>query len=59
MAMDAKTRQVIALHGGDRIRESGAQLWAKIPAGYQQQAVFYTALYDVSKSVMPSDGTQP
>jgi IS1 family transposase len=30
--MDAKTRQVIAFHVGDRNRKSGAQLWAKILA---------------------------
>jgi insertion element IS1 protein InsB len=42
MAMDAKTRQVMAFHMGDRSGESGAQLWAKIPGVCQQQATFYT-----------------
>jgi insertion element IS1 protein InsB len=28
IAMDAKTRQIIAFHVGDRSRESGEQLWA-------------------------------
>ena len=32
IAMDAKTRQVMALHIGDRSRESGYQLWANTPA---------------------------
>ena len=36
IAMDAKTRQVMAFHIGDRSRESGVQLWAKIPEVYQQ-----------------------
>jgi insertion element IS1 protein InsB len=40
IAMDATTRQVIAFHVGDRSRASGEQLWAKIPAVYQQQATF-------------------
>ena len=53
LAMDAKTRQVIAFHIGDRSRESGAQLWAKIPGVYQQQATFYTDLYEVYKGVIP------
>jgi insertion element IS1 protein InsB len=53
IAMDAKTRQVIAFHVGDRSRASGEQLWAKIPAVYQQQATFYTDLYEVYKGVIP------
>jgi insertion element IS1 protein InsB len=31
IAMDAKTRQIIAFHIGDRSRGSAKQLWAKIP----------------------------
>ena len=53
IAMDAKTRQVIAFPMGDRSRESGERLWAKIPAVYQQQATFYTDLYEVYKGVIP------
>jgi insertion element IS1 protein InsB len=53
VAMDAKTRQVIAFHLGDRRRESGKQLWAKIPEVYQQQATFYTDVYEVYKGVIP------
>jgi insertion element IS1 protein InsB len=34
IAIDAKTRQVIAFHVGDRSRNSGEQLWAKLPAVY-------------------------
>jgi hypothetical protein len=29
--MDAKTRQIMAFHLGDRSRESAKQWWAKIP----------------------------
>jgi hypothetical protein len=43
MAMDAKPRQVMAFHVGDRSRERGAQLWAKIPEVYPPQATVYTA----------------
>jgi insertion element IS1 protein InsB len=53
IAMDAKTRQVMAFHVGDRRRESGEQLWAKIPAVYQQRATFYTDVYEVYKGVIP------
>jgi hypothetical protein len=38
MAMEATTRHVIALHVGDRRRESGEQLGAQIPAASRQQA---------------------
>ncbi len=53
IAMDAKTRQVMAFHVGDRSRESGELLWAKIPAVYREQATFSTDLYEVYKGVIP------
>jgi insertion element IS1 protein InsB len=53
--MDAKTRQVIAFHVGDRSRESGAQLWAKVPEVYRRQAVFHTDLYEVYKGGIPPE----
>ena len=37
IAMDAKTRQIIAFHVGDRSRDSAQQLWAKIPLVYREQ----------------------
>src|SRR5712691_8870985 len=42
IAMDAKSRQVIAFHVGDRSRRSAKRLWAKIPEAYRQHATFYT-----------------
>jgi transposase-like protein len=33
IAMDAKTRQIIAFHVGDRSRDSANALWANIPVG--------------------------
>jgi insertion element IS1 protein InsB len=53
IAMDAKTRQVIAFHIGDRSGDSGEQLWAKIPEVYQRQATVYSDLYEVYKGVIP------
>ena len=35
LAMDAKTRQIIAFHVGDRSHTSAEQLWAKIPHAYR------------------------
>ena len=53
IAMDAKTRQIIAFHVGDRSGESGKALWANIPIVYREQATFHTDRYDVYKGVIP------
>ena len=47
IAMDAKTRQIIAFHVGDRSHTSAEHLWAKIPQAYRQHATFYTDQYVV------------
>ncbi len=54
IAMDAKTRQVIAFHVGDRSRKSAKRLWAKIPEAYRQHATFYTDQYVVYAGVIPA-----
>jgi insertion element IS1 protein InsB len=54
IAMDAKTRQVIAFHVGDRSRRSAKRLWAKIPQAYRQHAMFYTDQYVVYDGVIPA-----
>ena len=53
--MDAKTRQIIAFHVGDRSGESGKALWANIPIVYREQAMFHTDQYDVYKGVIPAE----
>ena len=53
IAMDATTRQIIALHVGDRSRTSGKELWAHIPTVYREQATFHTDQYEVYKGVIP------
>ena len=54
MAMDARSRQVMAFHVGDRRRRRAKRLWAKIPQVYRQQATFYTDQYVVYKGVIPA-----
>jgi insertion element IS1 protein InsB len=54
IAMDAKTRQIIAFHVGDRRGESGKALWANIPLVYCEQATFHTDQYEVYKGVIPA-----
>jgi insertion element IS1 protein InsB len=53
VAMDATTRQVIAFHVGDRSGQSAQALWEKIPAVYQERALFYTDQYEVYKGIIP------
>ncbi len=54
LAMDAKTRQVVAFHIGDRSRKSAKQLWVKIPLAYRQHAMFYPDQYVVYGGVIPA-----
>src|SRR5215510_997690 len=55
IAMDAKTRQIIAFHVGDRSGESGKALWAHIPMVYREQATFHTDQYAVYTGVIPAE----
>jgi insertion element IS1 protein InsB len=54
IAMDAKSRQVIAFHVGDRSRRSAKHLGAKLPEAYRQHATFYTDQYVVYTGVIPA-----
>ena len=54
LAMDARSRQGIAFHIGDRSRTSARRLWAKIPHAYRQHATFYTDQYVVYEGVIPA-----
>jgi len=54
LAMDTKTRQIMAFHVGDRSRKSARKLWAKIPVAYRRQATFYTDQYVVYEGVIPA-----
>ena len=55
IAMDAKTRQIMAFHVGERRGESGKALWATIPLVYRAQATFHTDQYEVYKGVIPAE----
>jgi insertion element IS1 protein InsB len=58
IAMDAKTRQIIAFHVGDRSRDSAKALWANIPVVYREQATFHTDQYDAYQGVIPAERHQ-
>jgi insertion element IS1 protein InsB len=55
IAMDAKTRQIMAFYVGDRSRDSAKQLWARIPLVYREQATFHTDQYDAYSGVIPAE----
>jgi insertion element IS1 protein InsB len=59
LAMDAITRQILAFHVGDRSRKSAKALWAQMPWGYQEQAIFHTDQYDASTGVIPAERHRP
>jgi insertion element IS1 protein InsB len=59
LAMDAKSRQIIGFHVGDRSRKSARKLWANIPKVYRQQATFYTDQYVVYVGVIPAAQHEP
>ena len=52
--MDAKPRQILAFHVGDRRPTSAEHLWAKRPHAYRQHATFYTDQYVVYEGVIPA-----
>ena len=53
LALDAKTRQVLAFHVGDRSGRSAKKLWNKSPAVYRQCATFYTDAHAPYAHVIP------
>ena len=55
IAMDAKSRQIIALHVGDRSQESAKRLWELIPGDYRENATFYTDDWQTYKVVIPEE----
>lgn len=54
LAMDAKTREIIGCHIGDRSRESAIALWQSIPGVYRQCAKVYTDFWEAYVTVIPS-----
>ena len=51
MAMEIKTRQIMAFHVGDRHRKRAEQLWTKIPVADRELETCFTDRYEASKGV--------
>jgi len=55
IAMDAKSRQIIAFYVGDRSQASAKKLWDSIPRSYRDKATFYTDDWQAYKAVIPEE----
>jgi insertion element IS1 protein InsB len=55
IAMDAKSRQIIAFYVGDRSQDSVKKLWELIPEYYREKATFYTDAWQAYKAIIPEE----
>jgi insertion element IS1 protein InsB len=55
IAMDAKSRQIIAFYVGDRSQDSANRLWELIPEYYREKATFYTDDWQAYKTIIPEE----
>jgi len=53
LALDVRSRQVLAFHVGDRSQKSMRRLWNKLPVIYREHATFYTDAYPPYGCVIP------
>ena len=51
--MDAETREIVALHIGDRSRAGAQALWENLPAIYRECAVYFTDDWEAYVGVLP------
>jgi IS1 family transposase len=52
-ALDAGTRQVVAMVTGDRSADTPRRLWAALPAGYRDRALMCTDFRDAYLAAVP------
>lgn len=55
IALHTETRQIIAIHVGDRSRESARELWKKIPDSLKEICFFHTDDWESYKTVIPEE----
>lgn len=55
VAQDRKSRQIVALHLGERGAAGAKGLWDNMPEHYRQQATFYTDEWEAYKLVLPAE----
>jgi IS1 family transposase len=55
LALDTKTRQVIACHIGGRDKKDARILWDSIPEVYKNDADFYTDQFEAYREAIPEE----
>lgn len=55
LALDALTRQVVAMHAGGRAEEDAKAFWAEIPDPYRSECDIYTDEWDAYKGAIPPE----
>ena len=55
VALDARTRQVVAMAAGDRNEFTAECLWEALPARYRDRAIVATDLLPAYRAVVPED----
>jgi insertion element IS1 protein InsB len=59
LALDANSRETVALFVGDRSEQGAQGLWAALPADYRQRAVCYTDHWEAYAAVIPKAQHRP
>jgi insertion element IS1 protein InsB len=54
-ALDADTRQVVAMVVGDRSADTARRLWDALPAAYRDRAVVCTDFWDAYLAAVPDE----
>ena len=58
LMLERRTRQIIALHIGDRSQDSAVALWAKVPLAIKAQALVLTDCWDAYALAIPTNQTR-
>ena len=59
IALDADTREIVALVVGDRSETSAQALWQALPQEYREQAICYTDEWEAYAAVIPPKQHRP
>jgi len=59
IALDADTREVVALVVGDRSQTTAQALWDALPPVYRQHAIYYTDEWEAYAAVIPAEQHYP
>ncbi len=54
-ALNADTRQVVAMVVGDRSEDTARRLWAALPAGYRDRAIACTDFWSAYRAAVPEE----